>query len=88
MATSYVAAPEANGCRCSAKTVAAMLDLIKHDLGLLGIHHDCSRPRPSCRRRARSIEAMDVLRAKGLVYEGVLERPKSLDRTTSGSRSS
>ena len=29
--------------------------------------------------RAPSIEAMEVLRDKGLVYEGMLERPKSLD---------
>ena len=29
--------------------------------------------------RARSSEAMEVLRDKGLVYEGELERPKSLD---------
>ena len=33
--------PRANGWSCSArKTVAAMLELIRADLGLLGIHHD------------------------------------------------
>jgi arginyl-tRNA synthetase len=61
------------------KTVAAMLDLIRHDLGLLGIHHDIFASEAELQASGRVEEALEVLRAKGLVYEGVLERPKSLD---------
>jgi arginyl-tRNA synthetase len=61
------------------KTVAAMLDLIRHDLGLLGIHHDLFASEAELHGSGKVEEAMDNLRAKGLVYEGQLERPKSLD---------
>jgi len=61
------------------KTVAAMLDLIRHDLGLLNIHHDIFASEASLQASGKVVEAMDNLRAKGLVYEGELERPKSLD---------
>ncbi len=61
------------------KTVAAMLDLIRHDLGLLGIHHDIFASEAELQASGKVEEAMDNLRAKGLVYEGELERPKSLD---------
>ena len=59
--------------------VAAMLDLIKHDLGLLGIHHDHFASENELQKSGAVDEAMEVLRRKGLVYEGELERPKSLD---------
>src|SRR4051812_32442197 len=59
--------------------IAAMLNLIRHDLGLLGIHHDLFSSEGELQRAGAVTEAMDVLRAKGLVYEGELERPKSLD---------
>jgi len=59
--------------------VAAMLDLIKHDLGLLGIHHDHFASENELQKSGAVDEAMEVLRNKGLVYEGELERPKSLD---------
>jgi arginyl-tRNA synthetase len=62
-----------------AKTVAAMLDLIRHDLGLLGIHHDVFASEAELQASGKVDEALKVLRAKGMVYEGVLERPKSLD---------
>ena len=62
-----------------AKTVAAMLDLIRHDLGLLGIHHDHFASEAELQASGKVEEAMANLRAKGLVYEGQLERPKSLD---------
>ena len=61
------------------KTVAAMLDLIRHDLGLLGIHHDIFASEAELQASGKVEEAMENLRAKGLVYEGELERPKSLD---------
>jgi len=62
-----------------AKTVAAMIELIKHDLGLLNIHHDIFASEAALQASGKVDEAMDNLRGKGLVYEGELERPKSLD---------
>ena len=62
-----------------AKTVAAMLDLIRHDLGLLGIHHDRFASEAELQSSGKVEEALENLQAKGLVYEGELERPKSLD---------
>jgi arginyl-tRNA synthetase len=59
--------------------IKAMLDLIRHDLGLLDIHHDKFSSEAELQKSGAVVEAMEVLRAKGLVYEGVLERPKSLD---------
>jgi arginyl-tRNA synthetase len=59
--------------------IKAMLDLIRYDLGLLGIHHDKFASEAELQRSGAVEEAMAVLREKGLVYEGVLERPKSLD---------
>ena len=61
------------------KTVAAMLDLIRHDLALLGIHHDIFASEAELQASGKVTEALDNLRGKGLVYEGELERPKSLD---------
>jgi arginyl-tRNA synthetase len=61
------------------KTVAAMLDLIRHDLGLLGIHHDIFASEAELQASGKVEEATQNLRSKGLVYEGQLERPKSLD---------
>jgi arginyl-tRNA synthetase len=59
--------------------IKAMLDLIRHDLGLLDIHHDLFASEAEVQRTGAVEQAMQVLRDKGLVYEGVLERPKSLD---------
>jgi arginyl-tRNA synthetase len=56
-----------------------MLDLIRQDLGLLGIHHDIFASEAELQASGRVGEALEVLRAKGLAYEGELERPKSLD---------
>ena len=59
--------------------IKAMLDLIRHDLGLLDIHHDKFSSEAELQESGAVVEGMDVLRSKGLVYEGTLERPKSLD---------
>ena len=59
--------------------IKAMLDLIRHDLGLLGIHHDIFSSEAELQQSGAVERAMQVLRDKGLVYEGTLERPKSLD---------
>jgi arginyl-tRNA synthetase len=61
------------------RAVSAMLDLIRHDLGLLGIHHDHFASEAELQDSGSVEKAMDVLRQKGLVYEGELERPKSLE---------
>jgi arginyl-tRNA synthetase len=61
------------------RAIAAMLDLIRHDLGLLGIRHDRFASEAELQRSGAVDRAMAVLRDKGLVYEGELERPKSLD---------
>jgi len=76
----FAAAPEAEWLGLFRdRAIAAMLDLIRHDLGLLGIHHDLFSSEAELQRKGAVDEAMGVLRDKGLVYEGVLERPKSLD---------
>lgn len=59
--------------------IKAMLDLIRYDLGLLGIHHDKFASEAELQHSGAVNEAMGVLRDKGLVYEGTLERPKSLE---------
>jgi arginyl-tRNA synthetase len=76
----YAEAPESEWLEpFKQKTVAAMLDLIRHDLGLLGIHHDIFASEGALQASGKVDEAMENLRAKGLVYQGLLERPKSLD---------
>ncbi len=76
----YAEAPESEWLDLfKQKTVAAMLDLIRHDLGLLGIHHDIFASEAELQASGKVEEAMENLRAKGLVYQGQLERPKSLD---------
>lgn len=61
------------------KSVAAMIDLIRHDLGLLGIHHDIFASEAELQKSGMVEKTAEQLRSKGLVYEGELERPKSLD---------
>ncbi|MES2146666.1 MAG: arginine--tRNA ligase, partial [Pseudomonadota bacterium] len=61
------------------RAIAAMLDLIRDDLGLLGIHHDLFSSEAELQRSGAVETGLKVLRDKGLVYEGALERPKSLD---------
>ena len=76
----FAAAPESEWLPAfRERAIAAMLDLIRHDLGLLGIRHDLFSSEAEVQRKGAVDEAMGVLRDKGLVYEGVLERPKSLD---------
>jgi arginyl-tRNA synthetase len=56
--------------------VAAMIELIKHDLALLGIHHDKFASEAELQAAGAPERAEATLRAKGLVYQGVLEAPK------------
>lgn len=59
-----------------ARAVAAMLEVIKADLALLGIHHDlfASEAEVQAAKKPEAAEAM--LRSRGLVYDGQLEPPK------------
>ena len=76
----YASAPEGEWLELfRGRAIAAMLDLIKHDLGLLNIHHDLFSSEAEIQKSGAVDKAMDVLREKELVYEGELERPKSLD---------
>ena len=76
----YTAAPEADWLPAfRTRTIAAMLDLIRHDLGLLGIVHDRFASEAELQTSGAVDRAEAAMRAKGLVYEGALERPKSID---------
>ena len=59
--------------------VAKMMNLIRDDLGLLGIVHAIYASEAELAAAGGPERAMAALKAKGLVYQGVLERPKSLD---------
>ena len=76
----YAAAPESEWLPLfRERTIAAMLDLIRYDLGLLGIHHDKFASEADVQRSGAVERAEQVLRDKGFVYQGTLERPKSID---------
>jgi arginyl-tRNA synthetase len=76
----YAGAPESDWLDVFREAaIKAMLDLIRHDLALLNIHHDIFSSEAELQRRGAVEEAMEVLAGKDLVYEGTLERPKSID---------
>ena len=54
----------------------AMMDMIREDLALLGVKMDHFFSEKSLYGTGRIESAIDKLRAKGLIYEGVLEPPK------------
>jgi arginyl-tRNA synthetase len=58
------------------RAVAAMLELIKADLALLGIHHDLFSSEAELQAAGKPADAEAWLRARDLVYDGVLEAPK------------
>ncbi len=60
--------------------IAMMLDMIRDDLASLNIHQEVFTSEQSVHGEASTKvkDILDVLRAKGLVYEGRLEPPKSL----------
>ena len=58
------------------RAVAAMMELIKADLALLGIHHDVFASEAELQRAGKPAEAEAWLRAHDLVYDGHLEAPK------------
>jgi len=58
------------------RAVAAMMDMIRADLALLGIHHDIFSSEAELQAAGKPEAAEAWLRARGLVYDGVLEAPK------------
>jgi arginyl-tRNA synthetase len=58
------------------RAVNAMMDLIRADLALLGIHHDLFSSEADLQRRGAPEAAEARLRASGLVYDGTLPPPK------------
>ena len=58
------------------RAVAAMMDMIRADLALLGIHHDLFSSEAELQAAKKPEEAEEWLRARDLVYDGVLEAPK------------
>lgn len=56
--------------------VAMMMDLIRSDLALLGIHHDIFASEAEVQRAKKPEAAEAFLRERGLVYDGELEPPK------------
>jgi arginyl-tRNA synthetase len=61
------------------RAVAAMMEMIRADLALLGIHHDVFASEAEVQAAGKPEAAVETLRARGLIYQGALERPKSLD---------
>ncbi|MBP6380545.1 MAG: arginine--tRNA ligase [Sphingorhabdus sp.] len=57
-------------------TVAMMMEMIRSDLALLGIHHDIFASEAEVQRAKKPEAAEAFLRERGLVYDGELEPPK------------
>lgn len=73
----YAAAPEADWLDLfRTRAVAAMMDMIRADLALLGIRHDVFSSEAELQAAGKPAEAEAWLRARDLVYDGVLEAPK------------
>ncbi|KQN70932.1 arginine--tRNA ligase [Sphingomonas sp. Leaf62] len=73
----YVNAPEEEWLVLfRTRAVAAMLDMIRADLKLLGIEHDVFSSEAELQAAKKPEAAEAWLRARDLVYDGVLEAPK------------
>ncbi len=73
----YAAAPEAEWLELfRTLAVADMMEMIKADLALLGIHHDLFSSEAELHVAGKADAAEKELRARGLVYDGELEKPK------------
>ena len=73
----HVATPESEWLALFRQAaVADMMDMIKADLALLGIHHDLFSSEAELHIAGKADEAEAELRARGLVYDGELEKPK------------
>ncbi|PKB19522.1 arginyl-tRNA synthetase [Novosphingobium kunmingense] len=73
----YARAPEAEWLvPFRERAVAAMLDMIRADLALLGIHHDLFSSEAELQAAGKPEQAEKWLRDHDLVYDGHLEAPK------------
>ncbi|MDR7101788.1 arginine--tRNA ligase [Croceicoccus sp. BE223] len=73
----YAAAPESEWLDLfRTRAVAAMMQMIRADLALLGIHHDLFSSEAELQAAGKPEAAEAFLRERGLVYDGVLEAPK------------
>jgi arginyl-tRNA synthetase len=71
----HVNAPEADWLALfRTRTVALMMERIRADLALLGIEQSVFFSEASLGTKVQ--DALDTLKSKGLIYEGVLEKPK------------
>ncbi len=59
-----------------AQAVTEMMEVIKGDLALLGIHHEVFSSEAALHQAGKPDEAEKWLRENGFVYDGVLEAPK------------
>jgi arginyl-tRNA synthetase len=59
-----------------ARSVGMMLDLIREDLALLGIHHDVFVSEAGLQAAGEVDAAFAALEDMGLIYQGVLDKPK------------
>ena len=64
-----------------AKSIDMMMDMIREDLAALNINHDVFFSEASLQASGCNLikEAVDALKSKGLIYQGVLPRPKGHD---------
>ncbi|MET0138245.1 MAG: arginine--tRNA ligase [Sphingobium sp.] len=73
----YVGAPEGEWLDLfRTRAVAAMLVMIREDLALLGIHHDIFSSEAELQAAGKPEAAEATLRARDLIYDGVLKKPK------------
>jgi arginyl-tRNA synthetase len=73
----FVSKPEGDWLVLFRETaVAAMIEMIKADLALLGIHHDLFSSEALVQREKKPEAAEAYLRARDLIYDGQLEAPK------------
>ena len=73
----YATAPESEWLDLfRTRAVAAMMDMIRDDLALLGIAHDVFSSEAELQAAGKPAEAEAWLRARDLVYDGMLEAPK------------
>jgi len=73
----YASAPESEWLDLfKRRSVAAMLDLIRHDLALLGVHHDLFASEREVQESGAVDRALKVLDERGLVYRGMLPPPR------------
>ncbi len=73
----FVTAPESEWLAMfRTRAVAAMMVMIRADLALLGIRHEIFASEAELQAAGKPEAAEAELRARGLVYDGVLEAPK------------